>query len=359
MSLETKILDIIDGKKKPSFWLPALRVCSFLYGVGIASRHLAYNLRLCKTHTVPTCVISVGNIACGGTGKTPFVRFLAKALNSSNVAILSRGYRSSSEHLPEPLLISGEHGPVLSATTCGDEPYLLASALPGVKVWVGKHRYKAAHSASVLGIDAVILDDGMQYRKLTRDIEIVLVDGHDILAGKRLLPSGRLRDFPSRLRSANLIVINHAEEAVTLSSYEAQLRPFTQAPCITVRTRSVPLSGKSIAGKSVGVFCALGRPERFFSAVRNFPSHIVATLVAPDHTGFSADALHYFALDCQQKGAEFLVCSAKDSVKLSSRYNLPLPLVVMDTEIEILHGKETWEKLLDRIKGMIKKRKSL
>lgn len=363
----SKVLDIIDGKRKAPFLSYALRVCSLLYGSAVAFRHLAYRLGVCKTHKIAAFVVSVGNIACGGTGKTPFVRFITKSLSPGcKIAILSRGYRSPSEHLPHPVLITGEHGPLLSAAVCGDEPYLLASTLPGVAVWVGKHRHEAARRSAQKGTDVVILDDGMQYRKLARDIEIVIVDGQDILAGGRLLPAGRLRDFPHRLRSADLIVVNHAQEDISLSAYQQQLSPFTQAPLITVCMRPVVQDefmkravqgGELIEGRPVGVFCALGRPDRFVAAVRNFPAQVVAVLTAPDHSSHAEASLQNFALLCRKKGAEALVCSAKDAVKLPPRLALDLPLVILDAEMEILQGQDTWNAMLDRIKTQIELRK--
>lgn len=356
MSLETKVLDIIDGKKKAPLLFPLLRACSFAYGSGVALRHLAYRLGVCKSHQVASFVVSVGNIACGGTGKTPFVRFLAKALRDSNkVAILSRGYRSPSEHARHPLLISGGDGPLLSAEVCGDEPFLLASSLSGVSIWVGKHRHEAARRASEQGADIVILDDGMQYRKLSRDVEIAIVDGQDLLAGGRLLPAGRLRDFPGRLKSADLIVVNHAEKETPLSVYEETLRAFTQAPLITVRSRPVAKPSESIAGRRVGVFCALGRPDRFFDAIREVVSDVVGAMAAPDHMSISEEDLGNFAAHCRKKGAEALVCSAKDAVKMPQAMNLDLPFIVVDAEIELLQGHDAWHALLERIQ---EKRKS-
>lgn len=359
MTLEMKVLDVIDGKRKATFLFPFLRLCSFFYGSGVALRHLAYHLGICKTQRANTFVISVGNIACGGTGKTPFVRFLTQALTKTcKTAILSRGYRSSLEHLKQPCLISDDQGPIVPATVCGDEPYFLAASLPGVKVWVGKHRYKAAKQAAQQKVDVAILDDGMQYKKLERDIEIAILDGQDILAGGKLLPSGRLRDFPFRLRSADLIVINHAEETVPLAAYQEKLRSYSRAPFISVRMRNLMRSGIDIRGQKVGVFCALGRPERFVQAIENYPAHVVATLFAPDHRNFQDEALRAFARECQQKGAMALVCSSKDAVKLGADLDLELPLVIVDGEMEILQGHETWKTFLESITSMIKQRKS-
>src|SRR5579885_3681888 len=156
MSLEAKILDIVDGKKKAPLLFPLLRACSVAYGSGVALRHFAYGIGLFKTHSANAFVVSVGNIACGGTGKTPFVKFLAQALKDSHrIAILSRGYRSSVEHQHEPLLVTNE-----SAEVCGDEPHILASSVPDAMVFAGKYRLKAAKQAQERGASIIILDDG-------------------------------------------------------------------------------------------------------------------------------------------------------------------------------------------------------
>ncbi len=357
MFLENTVLDIIDGKKRAPLFSLLLRLCSLFYASAIVFYHLAFRLKVCKTYRAETLVVSVGNIACGGTGKTPFVRFLAKALSKEcKVAILSRGYRSSSEHLPQPLLITGKERPLPPVTVCGDEPYLLASSLPDVDIWVGKHRHEAARLAAAQGRDIVILDDGMQYRKLHRDSEIVILDGRDILGSHRMLPFGRLRDFPRRLIAADLIVINHVEENGSLHLYEEKLRKFTRAPLVAMRMRSIIQKGESIAGQAVGVFCALGRPEHFFRAVEQFPCHIVARKILRDHDALTEKDVRAFAALSLQKGAQALVCSAKDAVKLSSSLHVDLPLVVLDVEVEILKSHLYWDAWLASLK---QKRKSL
>jgi tetraacyldisaccharide 4'-kinase len=351
MSLaERYVLDLVDGKRRAPLLSPLLHVSSFLYASGVALRHGAYRLKILPTRRVPSLVISIGNIACGGTGKTPFVRRLAQELAvTRKVAILSRGYRSSFEHCASSVLISGENRPLFPAALCGDEPYLLASSLPQVDVWVGKHRVGAARLAAEQGAEVVILDDGMQYRKLERDCEIVILDGEDLFAGGRFIPAGRLREFPYRLKGADLVVINHARADIPLAHYQEKLRVFTDAPLITVRTRSSVQKGSSIANRRVGVFCALGRPQRFFRSVQEFPAEIVATLTTSDHTRFSDEELRRFATQCREKKAEALVCTAKDAVKLDSLHFLDLPLVVLDAEMDILEGDAAWQNLLNRL----------
>lgn len=335
MSLESFVLEMMDGKRPGRLFL---RVLSYLYQSGVSLRNFAYDSKLIKTFRIKIPVISIGNIVAGGTGKTPLVKLLSKTLSQSMcVAILSRGYRSEVEKTNNVMKISSD----CNAKKCGDEPFWLAQVVPEAAVWVGKNRSLSASLAEKSGAQAVILDDGMQYRQLHRDLEIVVMDGDDLFGKGYFLPRGMLRDSPKRLRKADLIVINQANNH---QHVKETLVNYTDAPLVFIRMRV----NADFKDKKVGIFCAIGRPQRFMQTVRSCRAEIVATYFKADHDPFTPEELNNFA---KRSGAEILVCTEKDRVKLPDGFQCKLPIHSLDGEIEIVEGNEYWDRMIETIKA--------
>jgi len=225
MSIETKVLEIIQGKRSAPISRAILRVMSHGYRAGAAIHHAAYKYLLPKTKlSLP--VVSIGNIVAGGTGKTPFTHYLAERLSKEcEVAILSRGYKRTGK---KTVLVRPETDP----SECGDEPYLLAQKLPHVKVIVDANRTVSGHLAGVLGAEVVLLDDGMQYRPLKKDFEIAVMHASDLFGTGFYLPRGLLRDSPKRLKSAHLIVLTGVSERGEFEKAEKAIRKYTNAPIV-------------------------------------------------------------------------------------------------------------------------------
>lgn len=334
MLLESYVLDAMEGRRRGRSFLRAL---SYLYQTGVRLRNEAYDRGLLTAHACGLPVISVGNIVAGGTGKTPFIKFLAEELSKNfRVAILSRGYRSAVEKTGENLQVT----PTTDVSQCGDEPSWLARLLPQVQVWVGKNRLKSAQRAQQNGAEVILMDDGMQHRQLKRDFEIILVDGEDPFGKGFFLPRGLLRDSPLRLAQADCIVAIEPS-----SQMEEQLRPFTQAPLISAQM----VSELSLKGKKVAVFCAIGHPQRFLKSVRQAGGEIVASFFKPDHEPFHAEELRDFA---EKSGADALVCTEKDHVKLLPDIKCQLPIISFPSRLEITGT--AWEQLLNKIQSKIR-----
>ncbi len=337
MPLETYVLDMMEGRRPGRSLLRAL---SYLYRGGVRLRNEAYDKGILPIHTVGIPVVSIGNIAAGGTGKTPLVKFLAEELSKTfSVAILSRGYRSRAEKTGEILHVT----PETNVALCGDEPYWLAKKLPQVQVWVGKNRFQSAERARQNGAQIILMDDGMQHRQLKRDFEIVLVDGKDPFGKGFFLPRGLLRDSPLQLSKADCIVVidPSSEEEI-----EKQLRRFTKAPLIFAQMKT----DLSLKDKKVAVFCAIGRPVRFLKGIREAGGNIVATFFKPDHEPFYSEELRQFA---DESAADALVCTEKDHVKLSPDFQCRLPLITFPSQLEISGNNEAWQQLLNNINSRV------
>ncbi len=189
-----------------------------LYRLILAIRHLFYDKGWKKSFTSPVPTVCIGNISVGGTGKTPHTEMLLKLLLQSddwaysNLAVLSRGYK---RRLKGFRIVSRDG----SARDYGDEPLQLARKFPAVTVAVDKDRVEGCRLLAEGGVAAegtepvlpkaslIVLDDAFQYRRLRCDVNIVLVDFNRPVHKDRLLPWGRLRDLPSRLRAADIVIV--------------------------------------------------------------------------------------------------------------------------------------------------------
>lgn len=187
-----------------------------LYRLVLALRHLFYDKGWKKSFQAPVPTICIGNITAGGTGKTPFTELVLRKLLQSdewayrNIAVLSRGYKRKKRGF---LLVPRDG----SAADYGDEPLQLARKFPSVTVAVEKDRVKGCKlltGSAETPADIIVLDDAYQYRRLRCDLNVVLVDYHRPVFKDKLLPWGRLRDLPSRLGKARIVVVTKCPAAL-------------------------------------------------------------------------------------------------------------------------------------------------
>lgn len=360
--LELYLLDVIKGRRKgfvASLLKVVLRGLSWLFKAGVRLRNWAFDKELVCRHYPPVpVVISVGNIVAGGTGKTPVTLMLAREFyDRYQIAILTRGYRSQAEKQSLPVALSIGEGPIHHADYCGDEPLLLARNLPKASVYVGKDRHKASIMAAKAGAQLIILDDGMQHRALARDLEVVVMDVRDPFGQGYFLPRGFLREDASSLDRADLIILNHAFDLERYHSIKQQVMRYTKAPVVATRmevAQIIHLNGEtleSIKGKRVGIFCGIAHPEYFQATVENLGAIIVTQYYVPDHMATDFGDLKAFASDSEQQGAELLVCTEKDRVKLGDSLALNLPVVWLRTELVLVDGNEEWKTFVTQVKS--------
>jgi len=344
MTLESKVLEIIEGKKSAPLSRALLRVMSHCYQAGAYLHRFAYDLVIPTTKlSIP--VVSVGNIVAGGSGKTPFVHYLAEKLSSSmSVAILSRGYGRKSS---KTVVVDSS----TTAEECGDEPYFLAQKLPQAKVIVDRKRTFSGHLATTLEAKIAILDDGLQYHPLERDFDIVVMDARDLFGKGFYLPRGLLRDSPKRLKNANHIILNGVFAEEEFEKAVAQIRKWSEAP-ITAMELKVKNSTE-LASKKVTSFCAIANPARFQKTLGRLGCDVVEKLEKGDHQPFTVDELDRLANRAKEKGAEIVVCTEKDRVKLPEKLSLSLPLIPVEVTLVPKFGKEKLDHLIKQILEMI------
>ena len=337
----------------------ALRLGAALYAAGLKANLALYSRGL-KARTRPALpVISVGNLTLGGTGKTTAAAFLARRLQPFlKPAIVLRGYGRADEAAPMVVSDGGAiHGDLDSA---GDEALMLAHLLPGCVVAVGKRREQViALARERAGAQVAVLDDGFQYFRMERDLDIVLLDALAEPAAWRLFPAGRLREPVAHLRRADQVWITHAdlappERVEALTQLAARHCP--GRPVLITRHRAGGLrplrageqAPADLAGLRVIALSALGNPHAFEMALEQAGADVVPLRFADHHayTPADYDRVRALARDC---GARWVVTTEKDAVKLPAPPAGCPPLAVLGCELEIVAGGDDMDDALRRL----------
>lgn len=347
MSLESYVLDVIEDRKKAPGFFFLLSIVSRVYQLGVFIRNTLYDSNIFKTHRVEGCVVSIGNIVVGGTGKTPMIHLLSKTLTPYlSTSIVTRGYRSLIEKSGVCEQISEGNGPKVEVNRCGDEPFWLATST-GSSVWAGRDKLEGARRAVKSGGKVLLVDDGMQHRRLHRDIEIVLLDGTDPWGRGSFLPKGLLRDSPKRLACADLVVVTNINSPETWEELQEQIQKLTSSP--TVLMRRTYKMNEGYFFDQVGIFCGIAKPQGFASAISSLGMKILDSLFADDHTLPSKEKLEAFASSCKEKGAQALICTEKDWVKMPKDLTLALPVFPLGMNLEIEQGRDAWDACIKKI----------
>lgn len=334
----------------PFFLCCLLWLFSFPYRLAMAVRNLAYDRGWFSRYTPPTpLVISIGNLVAGGAGKTPVTLLIAEAFYPKfPLAILSRGYRSESARLSASVVVCRGQGPTHPASYTGDEAYFMAENLPKAIVVVGKNRRESSCLAAKMGAKLLLLDDAMQHRRIQRDKEVVVVDVNDPWGLGYFLPRGLLREGKSGLKRADLVILNHTGDHHAFEKLKIEISQLTSAPIVgtTVEVVGVfDLQGQkvSIAGKKVALFCGIAHPDYFAKTVASEQAEIVLENFLADHEHVSLETLLSFSQEARLKGAEYLICTEKDKVKLAGSVDELLPIVWLKIKLKVVEGKTDFD----------------
>jgi len=325
-----------------------LGLLSAFYGVAVGLRNCAYDLGILRTERVEVPVVSLGNLTTGGTGKTPVaaalaVRFLKSGLKP---AIISRGYRADA---------SGKN----------DESRVLEILVPEALQVQNPDRVKGANQAIKEGGTVVLLDDGYQHRRLHRDFNFLLIDAIEPFGYERLLPRGLLRESLRGVRRADLVLVTRADLVSDdrLSEIGARLnRSGCRAPVMHVAfepTRLISHSGSDLtlaqlADKKVLAFCGIGNPEGFRQTLAPLVGELPQQqrMVFPDHHHYSERDCAEIVRQARDCGADVLVTTLKDLVKIHRDELEGLKLYALETGLRILSGEEHWNEMISRVQEL-------
>ncbi len=299
-----------------------------------------------RAKRLPRPVVSVGNLHWGGSGKTPLVAAVARHLRDRGLAVcvLSRGYGGKGEGVR---VVSTGEGPLLGPRVAGDEPVLLAGELPGVAVVVGPDRHEAGLQALRRldpAPDLFLLDDGFSHLRLARDLDLVAFPAADPFGGGRLFPSGRLREPLAAMARADAAILTGSEDTAAARELTEALRPYGfTGPGFASATR--PGEPRLAPGARVFLATAIARPESFAATVRGLGFDVAGEMRFPDHHAYPPASLQRIQEAFRSSGAETVLTTSKDRVKLHGRLDVPLAELPIRAEPE----PAFWEWLEGRI----------
>jgi tetraacyldisaccharide 4'-kinase len=285
------------------------------YQLGSRLRNFFFDHGFRKTIRASIPVISVGNIAFGGSEKTPLVIHLLDFLlkHGFKPAMVTRGYKGKWEK-SGGVLSDGQN---LSGTWeySGDEPFLVARKLPQAGIYVGRNRWESCEKAKLAGFDLIILDDGFQHRQLHRDLDIVLFDPDETMA---------LREPISSLKRANIILLkrnthSHSKERIRrysshtkIFSYSIVNNGFFSYPDDT------PIQREYLKKKRLLVVCGIARPKRFLSQLEEEGLKPLLALTFPDHHSYPVSTRNKIINTFKKIKADVIITTEKDVFKLNS-----------------------------------------
>ena len=377
--LEQYFLEVMSGRRRRWFDLALVNLlfaASRFYRMVVQFRVWMYDKRVIRNHALGCLVVSIGNLTCGGTGKTPVVEVFARTLseNGRKVAILSRGYRSKKRTFREkmlhffkkgkievpPKVVSDGKNLLLNSEYAGDEPYMLASNLPEVAVVVDKDRVKSGiYAIDNFQSDVIILDDGFQYLMLKPHINIVLVDSTDPFGNGHVLPRGVLREPIKNIRRADYIFLTKSDGSHKLEHLKRFIRRHTRRAeiiecchkpqnLVTLKGREVhPLS--KLKGAKVAALSAIARPESFEKFLEDFGAELVLKDHFADHHRYTKQEITDFVSQAKAAGAEMIMTTEKDAVRIPELDRCDVPILYLRIQIDILSGQESFNQCISRI----------
>ena len=328
-----------------------LGLLSCIYSGLIRFRNRLYDTGIFKAGQTGGFVISIGNITTGGTGKTPLVIWVYKFLAKQGIkcSILTRGYKAES---------SGE--------SFRDEPELLQENCPTARVIVNADRLAAGIQAvRDFGAKAIILDDGFQHRRLARDINIVCVDSSCPFGYGKILPAGFLREPPTSLKRATVIVLTRVDQVdeATLKQVTRQVRDLNPEAAIALTRHKVSKiqisSGREISpdgleGKKVYAFCGIGNPDAFFRTLEQSGANLTGRKIYDDHHRYSREDIKEIERESGKNEAELIVTTEKDYIKLGEEdLKCEFEVCMLKIDIDFTDGREQLEEIIK--KGLLQK----
>lgn len=338
--------EIVGGQRRgfgATCWRALFATVEPVYTAAVRLRNWQFDTGRRPIAKVNVPVVSVGNITLGGTGKTPFIAWLANWFTQRGVrvAIVSRGYGAK----------PGQPN---------DEARELAEKLPQVPHLQNSRRAVAAEQAiEQHGAQLILLDDGMQHRYLHRDLEIVLLDALEPFGHNHVFPRGTLREPLAGLARADVIALSRRDtiDEPTARAIERRARQYN-SQAVWIELRQAPRGLRGRAGQTtplthlhdqrVLAFCGIGNPTGFRRTLADCGVSITDCVEFADHHTFTTADWQSLQLQAQQSGATALVCTHKDLVKLPPAKVADIPVWALEIGTEITTGQPQLEALLKR-----------
>jgi tetraacyldisaccharide 4'-kinase len=326
-----------------------------IFWVVIQARILLYKYGFFRSHTFPSLVISVGNLALGGTGKTPLVIALANWLHDQDVkvAILTRGYgrRTSDTQLINLNKTKSDW------ENYGDEPFLMTKKLPEIPIAVDSNRIRGGKFLiQKSNPDVIILDDGYQHLAVNRDLNILLINSLNTVKELALLPLGNLREPWRSANRANMIIITKSNifnpSPALLNKIEKTNIPFYKGEnlvenfLVDVKNQRVPID--TVKNKKTYLLSAIGDQQSFAKTAGQLPVKVVGHQQFRDHYPFGQNDVSRILRKFSEHGADLIITTEKDLVRLENLLPDNFPVYAIPIYASI--PKQLKERISDLLK---------
>jgi tetraacyldisaccharide 4'-kinase len=360
--LKSKIASVIqaDSCGHPDVFTRVLHGASRVYGRMIGLRNAGFDRRLLQVRRLPCRVISIGNITVGGTGKSPMTLYTAQLAQQMGYrpAVISRGYGGTAEKAGA--VVSDGHRLFADSATAGDEPFMMACRLKGVPVLVGANRFESGMRAvAEFDPDMIILDDAFQHRRLHRDLDLVLVDATRPLGNGYLLPRGPLREPASALLRADAIILTRSksrggkiilpgEISGNIPVFCADHTPYVagkydgrrQVPPPPAEGSQPAADFAFLRSARVFAFSGIAQNHEFRALLECRIGALAGFAEYPDHYAYTGENLDWLEKKAGALGADCLVTTEKDHVRIHGRLPKRLPLVVVGVGMQFCNDDE-------------------
>jgi tetraacyldisaccharide 4'-kinase len=347
---------LVSGRKGgliAAFLRLLLGIAACVYSIIIRLHNFLYSKGYHKIHRTNAIVLSIGNITTGGTGKTPLVIWLCKILQKkqNKCAILTRGYKT---HIQKKLT---------------DEPAILTESCPQSKVIINPNRVEAATQAvKNFGAKVLIMDDGFQHRKLSRNLDIVTIDSTCPFGYEKLLPAGLLREPVSSLKRADAVVLtrcdqiskselNRIEKKLQLINPDLIIAKSIHSPVCAKSAVAEEISVEQLSGKKIFAFCGIGNPAAFLNTIKTIGANLAGSKIYNDHHHYTDSDINDIHTQAKRLGADLILSTQKDHSHCTindTQYEIPFAYLAV--EIKFTSGEDKLKQLIeDTLAGKIHK----
>ncbi|WBL26297.1 tetraacyldisaccharide 4'-kinase [Zunongwangia sp. HGR-M22] len=317
---------------------------ALIYGVIVWFRNKFFDARILKSASYDFPVICVGNLSAGGTGKSPMIEYLLRKLNYKNIAVLSRGYKRSTEGF---LLLNGNE----KAIETGDEPLQFKTKFPEAKIAVDADRRNGIAELRKRNAEIILLDDAFQHRKVKAGFNILLTAYGDLYANDFMLPTGNLRETYSGADRAQVIVVTKCPESITLKErehirFKLQIKQYQELYFSTIKYAEKISDGRKQflfdkLASNYTVVTGIAKPGPFISFLKTKNANFEHLKFADHHNFTDAEI-------ATLNTKEFILATEKDFMRLKGKINAPLFYVAIETDFV-----ENEEHFLKRINKFI------
>lgn len=333
-----------DKQKDPTSGVLSaiLSFAAWGYGLGVRTFRWLYENKVLPRKRLTYPVISVGNLTWGGTGKTPFVEYLARKAGMYRRVplILMRGYSH-------------------------DEALELQSHLPAAVLGVGKDRAKVAERVKKekRRVDIAVLDDGLQHQALHRDIDIIVVNSLNAFGNGKLMPRGILREPLGVLNRAAIIVLTHVnlvspeelkklKEKIKALAPQAQMVETLMEVLFLYRAKTkVRMAIEKMNGRRVATFAAVGTPRSFQLVLRRFQLKTIRNFEFLDHHEYTREELLKIKEVSQSARVDEIITTEKDFYRSRELITEMLNPLVLAARLRVVSGEEFLNDRLFRLLG--------